>query len=247
MLLLCTTLRPLAVAIAFLTGVAAAAEHSLERVMRDVDRQRLPDGGFEAQLLIAVFREGRVAEEGQYLIRANGSGLALVEALSADQRGQKFLTTSSGLFFFAPRTKRAIRITPLQTLRGQASIGDIARLRLSSDYEPAFNNWQTADCGSGTSCLSLTLSSRHEAATYARIELTVRATKAGYVPDVARLHLASGRLAKTVVYTPGTPGLPLTARYTDAINPQLQTTVVYESTKPARYPDSMFNPRSLEQ
>lgn len=73
-------------------------------------------------------------DQAPYLIRSASHKPVLVEATSVDQRGQKFLVTDGGLYFYAPQSKRAIRLTPLQTLRGRASIGDLARISFEHDY-----------------------------------------------------------------------------------------------------------------
>jgi hypothetical protein len=227
-------------------GFSAAAEPVALEILQQVDRQRLPQGGFQAEMRITPYKDGIAQEPGLYTVRSNGENFVLVEAKNPDQRGQKFLTTESGIFFFAPRTKRAIRMTPLQTLRGQASIGDISRLHFVSDYVadmPA--NLQSACVEIG--CQILELRSKNETATYARIVLQVKKIANSFAPAHAALYLVSGKLSKTVEYGKSENALPAPARYIDAINTRLETRVEYLSMKPATFPASMFNPRALEQ
>lgn len=214
-------------------------------ILRQIDQRRLPSGGFEAELVIAPFKDGDAQEPGRYVVKSNGENQVLVEARNADQRGQKFLTTSSGIFFYAPRTKRAIRMTPLQTLRGQASIGDISRLHFADDYEASTPDQLQAGCKE-EGCLVLELRSKSEFATYARILLTAKRGREGYEAVSAALFLASGKQAKLVKFEPPHNNLPPAARYIDVINTRMETAVRYESIKPAKFPSSMFNPRSLE-
>jgi hypothetical protein len=227
------------------TAAGYAADLSPHDIVRQIDQRRLPSGGFEAELVIAPFKDGDAQEPGRYVVKANGDNQVLVEARNADQRGQKFLTTSSGIFFYAPRTKRAIRMTPLQTLRGQASIGDISRLHFAEDYDASRPDTVQDKCRD-ENCVVLELRSKSEFATYARILLTARRGREGYEAVSAELFLASGKQAKIVRFEPPQKNLPPAARYIDVINTRLETAVTYESIKPAKFPASMFNPRSLE-
>lgn len=244
-----TTLQTLLAAGCVLTslmGQSFAAEMSPADILRQIDSVRLPQGGFEAEITITPSQDGVAQEPGKYTIRSNGGDQVLVEAKNPDQRGQKFLTTESGIFFFAPRTKRAIRMTPLQTLRGQASIGDISRLHFSSDYTVEKSATAQAGCAE-PNCLVLELKVKNEAATYSRILLNVKRSNNTWQPVKASLFLASGKLTKTVEFGNSENALPPPASYIDAINTRLESKVVYQSLKPAKFPASMFNPRSLEQ
>lgn len=221
------------------------AEPSPSEVLRQIDEHRLPAGGFEAEIIIAPFKDGEAQDPGNYVVKANGNNLVLVEAKNIDQRGQKFLTTTSGIFFYAPRTKRAIRMTPLQTLRGQASIGDISRLHFADDYDASRPEALQNRC-KDEGCMVLELTSKSEAATYAKIVLMAKRGPRGYDVANADLYLASGKHAKIVKFESSRNNLPPAARYIDVINKRLETTVTYQSIKPATFPASMFNPRSLE-
>lgn len=238
---------PLAAGVLLSTwGVSGyCADQAPYDVLRQIDERRLPTGGFEAELVIAPFKDGEAQEPGNYVVKANGDNQVLVEARNPDQRGQKFLTTASGIFFYAPRTKRAIRMTPLQTLRGQASIGDISRLHFAEDYDASKPEALQDRCKE-SGCLVLELKSKSEAATYARIVLTAKRAQHGYEAVTADLFLASGKQAKIVKFEAPQNGLPPAARYIDVINTRLETAVTYKSIKPAKFPASMFNPRSLE-
>lgn len=221
------------------------AELSPTDILRQIDERRLPSGGFEAEMAIAPFKDGEAQEPGAYVVRSNGDNQVLVEARNPDQRGQKFLTTASGIFFYAPRTKRAIRMTPLQTLRGQASIGDISRIHFAEDYEVTKTEALQEQCKE-KNCVVLELQSKSEAATYARIVLIARRGAHGFEAVSADMYLASGKQAKTVRFEAPQNSLPPAARYIDVINTRLETAVSYKSIKPAKFPASMFNPRSLE-
>lgn len=227
-------------------GRMQAATPPPQEILRQVDHYRLPYASFQATVRITPLNQGQEQEAGTYVIRGANHNQALVEATSPDQRGQKFLTTDSGLFFYAPRTRRAIRLTPLQTLRGKAAIGDLARISFEHDYQASMSELPPDSCPD-QSCLALTLTSKNEAATYTRITLLVSRRHGQYLPLSARLYVASGKLLKIARFEPGSAGLPPSTRYLDPQDPAQETRVVYEKIIAAEFPANTFNPRSLEQ
>jgi len=222
---------------------AQASTPSAAEILQQVDQYRMPVNSFEANVRIEA---GNGQEPGTYVIRGANYNQVLVEATSVDQRGQKFLTTDSGLFFYAPRTRRAIRLTPLQTLLGKANIGDLSRIRFSHDYEAAVLDGETEGCP-GKACVALELRSRNDAATYAKITLLAGRQDGHYVPLKAMLYVASGKLLKIATFDAAKGGLPLTTRYVDPQQPGEETRVVFEKLKAVEFPANMFNPRTLEQ
>ncbi len=225
---------------------AAQAAPSADDIVRQVDHYRLPLASFEASVRIIPVTEGREQEAGTYIIRGANHNQVLVEATSVEQRGQKFLTTDGGLFFYAPRTRRAIRLTPLQTLRGKASIGDLARISFAHDYRASLTEVPPGACPD-TTCSALELVSISDTATYTRIVLVVARRHEQFVPLQARLHVASGKLLKVARFDPASGGLPPTTHYTDPQTPGEETRVVYDRISAATFPAQTFNPRSLEQ
>jgi outer membrane lipoprotein-sorting protein len=225
---------------------AAAGNPSAQDILQQVDRYRLPLNSFEASVRIIPEKNGKEQESGTYLIRGANHNQVLVEATSIDQRGQKFLTTDSGLFFYAPRTKRAIRLTPLQTLRGKAAIGDLARINFEHDYSATPTELPPQSCADDN-CLALELNSKNDAATYTRITLVVTKQRDQYRPVKAMLYVASGKLLKIARFDAAGAGLPPTTHYLDPQDPSEATRVVFEKINAVEFPANTFNPRSLEQ
>ncbi|HYI39559.1 MAG TPA: outer membrane lipoprotein-sorting protein [Allosphingosinicella sp.] len=226
---------------------ALAAEPSPGAIVGKVDALRLPR---EANLRIGMVLESRKGTKSNggssyvALIRA-GVG-TLVQAVDGEQRGQKYLSTAAGYWMYAPRTKRALRLTPLQLLRGQASIGDVSRLRYADDYTVAFADSprQTID---GVDCWMLTLGAKSPQATYASIALAVN--RATGNPVRAQLKARSGRLLKTATFGPianisGYRVVKATT-YTDGVDSSKATTVTYNSIAKAATPVGLFKPQSL--
>ncbi|MET3135149.1 outer membrane lipoprotein-sorting protein [Oxalobacteraceae bacterium GrIS 1.11] len=234
----------LSLASALAAGPAMASEPAPDEILRRVDSYRMPLRSFQASLRVTPVKDGKEQEAGTYIIRGAGRNQVLVEATSSDQYGQKFLTTDGGLFFYAPRTKRAIRLTPLQSLRGLASIGDIARISFENDYQASATDVPPQSCPDAD-CIALQLTSKNEVATYTRIVLVL--SKRQYRPLSAMLYVASGKLLKIARFDAAQGGLPPTTRYVDPQDPKEETRVVFEKVAAATFPDSTFNPRALER
>lgn len=178
------------------------------------------------------------------LIRRDAGTLVLAE--DGDQLGQKYLYTQGGYWLYAPRTHRPIRLTPLQTLRGQASIGDISRLNLGADYSAAYAS-QSETKLDDQDCWVLTLTAKSPEATYASITLYV--TKADQVPMQAELMAGTGRKLKTLKFgglkKMGGQLLLTTLTYIDAINLDKRTVEQISTVETSSTPAAMFQPQAL--
>jgi hypothetical protein len=178
------------------------------------------------------------------LIRRDAGTLVLAE--DGDQRGQKYLYTPGGYWLYAPRTRRPMRLTPLQTLRGQASIGDISRLNLAEDYSAVFAAQSEARIDE-QDCWVLTLTAKSPEASYASITLYVN--KADQVPVQADLMAGTGRKLKTLKFGGlkklGGQNLLTTLTFIDAVNPDKRTVQQISAVEPSNTPAAMFQPQAL--
>ncbi len=178
------------------------------------------------------------------LIRKDAGTLVL--AVDGDQRGQKYLYTPGGYWLYAPRTRRPMRLTPLQTLRGQASIGDISRLNLADDYSATFAKISEQRIDE-KDCWVLTLTAKSTEASYASITLYV--AKADQVPVQAELMAATGRKLKTLKFgglkKMGSQSLLTTFTYIDAVNPDKRTVQQISAVEASTTPVAMFQPQAL--
>lgn len=219
---------------------------SPDAIVTQLDDRGLPRSGFEARTRITPIENGIARDSASYVIKSRSRTQVLVEGISEEQRGQKFLTSENGLFFKAPRSMRAIRITPLQALWGQASIGDISRLSWSEDYSAKIDAQGASGCAK-SDCVALELLSKNDLATYARVHMLAYREGGRYHPLRAELYVASGKLAKIVEYVTGKSEHPATQRFIDPRNPEKITELAFDAVKPASFPDALFNPRAMEQ
>jgi outer membrane lipoprotein-sorting protein len=227
-------------------GVAAPLPDAAQLVAA-VDSLRLPavDNARSSMRITTSGQAG--ARSYSYTVFSRDAGeRSLVLAMDGDQKGQKYLSTPQGYWFYAPRTRRAIRMTPLQVLRGQASIGDVARLRFAEDYTVTFAPQAEAQVD-GETCWVIALKAKSDRATYASALLWVR--KAGGSPVKADLTSLSGRKLKTMLFaraiSVGGRSVIRTVTYVDGVNPLKQTKVEVLSITPANSSMAMFRPEAL--
>lgn len=242
--------RTVLILISLLAGTATpalAAEPNAAAIVGKVNSFRMPREGNLRIAMVLQSRKGARSDGASSYIALLRPGVGtLVQAVDGEQRGQKYLSTANGYWLYAPRTKRALRLTPLQLLRGQASIGDVSRLSYSEDYTAAFaaSPRQTVN---GVDCWMLTLGAKSPRSTYASITLAVnRATGS---PVRAQLNARSGRLLKTATFGPvadisGYRVVKATT-YTDGVDSSKATTVSFNSIAKAATPVGLFNPQSL--
>jgi outer membrane lipoprotein-sorting protein len=116
------------------------------------------------------------------------------------ERGNLLLMKNEDLWFYVKRTKRPIRITPIQRLSGATSFGDLARLDWSVDYsiEKMTEGKDTIN-GRKTDIYMFDLKAKTKSATYQRIKLTI--DKINYRPLYSEVYLISGKLYKTLIFT----------------------------------------------
>jgi hypothetical protein len=228
-------------------AAALAADPDAQEIITKVDSFRLParpDAGVKLTLrTIDGVGANRIITHATVLSRGVD---ALVLLTDGDQRGMKVLSTAQGFWIYAPNTRRAMRLTPLQMVRGQTNAGDIARLRFATDYEAAFAPEKSV-LVDGQDCWVLTLKAKSGAATYASVIL--RASKKTGAPLDADLFVASGKKLKSVQFGPvvALDGRPLIAvmTYIDGTDPAKRTATELLSISGSNAPVGMFKPEAL--
>jgi hypothetical protein len=178
-------------------SAAAATELSLDgarEALAKIDLLRQPAGGLEILATIRTMQNGKEIDSDDYAIKSDGGGNALLSMLSQEKRGQKVLNTEQGVWVYFPKTRRPIRLTPMQQLHGNASVGDILHVRWSQEYtvksvvQDALVNGQASKL--------IKLEAAMDDAPYARIDLYLRDGR--QEPLKADLYTFGGKLLKSV-------------------------------------------------
>lgn len=172
----------------------------------------------------------------------DGKDSTIVEFMDGPERGQKVLSTRQEVWFFAPRTKRAIKVPSAQRIFGNASIGDIARLRLSKDYNIVSTKRENP------SYLYIDLQAKSNVATYQSILLKIDAHT--YLPVQADYSVASGKRVKRGIYekTEIVDGILQRRifRIEDTQKENSYTRIIFKTAKQIKLPPNSFSVRRVE-
>jgi hypothetical protein len=229
------------------SAIAGMAEADPQEMVRRADsfRQIYPDALMNVRLTNYVGQErGR---ESLLKVAVNGSDKSLIQVVEGAELGQQMLTLDIGLWVKLPRSTRAVRITPMQRLLGEAAVGDIGRMLWQDDYVARLAEQGTPGTPGGTTKLELTAKSG--LATYPRILLTVSTTD-GY-PVEATFFLKSGKPIKTVNFDkPAKMNDRLGIRrmvFKDLLKPENSTEMVVEQIVPKTIEPRLYAVETLGQ
>ena len=167
-----------------------------EELIRDADRFRgYPGQSFKFTLQMTHVVQGE-AKQGLRLsvFVREGASLVRFDAPARD-KGKAMLFKDRALWFHVPKTRKLIRITPLQRLLGDASNGDVAETRFSDDYQARIVGKDTID---GEACHLVELNAVDRKVTYARLRYWI--SRKDHRPLKSEHYALSGKLLKVVHY-----------------------------------------------
>ena len=228
-------------------SVPAAERPSAAALVDQADQFRQPFDGASLKVRLISYRNGQQHSQANYHVWANGNEKSLAAMLDPKVKGQKVLMLPEGMWLHMPSSRRAIRITPMQRLMGQASYGDITQLRMGGLYAAVYDAEKPEGVIEGESVWNLKLSSKHANTTYTKIDLSV--AKDSGRPVTAAFFLQSGKLLKKAVFG----GLEMSAgaqfittiTFHDALRANRQTTMTVSELKRMNFRQSDFSVRAL--
>jgi hypothetical protein len=164
---------------------------------------------------------------------------SLAVYVSEREAGQKVLMIDDKFWLFLPSSKRAMRITAMQKLMGEASVGDVASLSWSEDYEVISRNQDDT-------LLKLELVAARKGLSYSKVDLWLKPDS--YHPVKADFYLKSGKLAKQATFE-----LTLiddqwrvqSLSLQDRVQKDQRTKIVYEDITPVEMKQKWFTPQFL--
>jgi hypothetical protein len=223
--------------------VPAAADDISARLLR-ADAYRQNAESLRVETVVELYKDGQLDKSRRYRVYIKPGRRSLVVFKSAVEAGQKVLMRGDDFHMFLPRSRRAIRITPMQKLLGEASTGDVANMIWHEDYDARLLDDKAEY--EGRPCRLLELKSHRPGTTYDRIELYL--DRGNDAPLYARLYLKSGKLAKEAIYHLGElQGRAAVVSMTllDRIQRGRRTEIRYLSMQRQAIPDEYFNPQYL--
>jgi len=236
----------IAAALIFALTSASAFVHAdeLKNLLKAADHFRLGDESMQIETQITTFnRDGSKEKERIYSVYSRPNRQSLVLMQSPSEKGQKVLMLGDDFWMLLPGSQRPMRITPMQKLLGDASIGDIATTAWEQDYEGKIVGEEQCD---SRTCLHLSLNATRKSVAYQHIELWLGKTL--HEPLKADLFVQSEKLAKQASFVMDKAQSPTTVNQMvllDQLSSHKETRIDYISRKPKSTPDQWFNPMFL--
>lgn len=221
--------------------------NDVTQMVKNADQYRLAEDAAKVVSLVSLYENGQLDKTRQYNVYTRPNRESLVVFKSTVEAGQKMLMLGDNYWLVMPKSRRPIRITPMQKLLGEASVGDISTLTWSEDYQATLTATESLDVkGKIVDVHRLKLTAVTDGASYAQIDLWLQADND--FPLKADLYLRSGKLAKQAWFSAGEREgvLHVTAMtLLDRIQPAKKTVIEYQQVTPMTLDAKYYNPAYL--
>jgi len=104
--------------ILLLLTAATVQAADIQTILKQADNYRLPQDTVQVETSVALYKKGKLDKERQYSVYIKPGRRSLVIFNSAVERGQKVLMLDDKFWMIMPKSRRPIRITPMQKLLG---------------------------------------------------------------------------------------------------------------------------------
>ncbi|MBC3933270.1 outer membrane lipoprotein-sorting protein [Undibacterium curvum] len=227
-----------------LFSLSAAQATEVSQIIKTTDQLRTGGGNMQVETEITTYlRDGTLEKERKYRVYSQAQRQSLVLMQSPAEKGQKVLMSGDDFWMLLPGSQRPMRITAMQKLLGDASVGDIATMNWADDYQATLTGEEI--CGSQP-CLHLRLDASRKSLAYQHIELWVG--KKYYEPLKADLYVQSEKLAKQarfVMDKTQAPSAVVEMRLSDQLSSHKETRIRYLSRQSKTVPEAWLNPMFL--
>jgi outer membrane lipoprotein-sorting protein len=211
-----------------------------EKILKRVDDIRNPGESYFMKVQIDSADDVEGPWKGEVKIKGNNRTLIITQA-PARQKGQNLLMIDEEMWLYIPNLKRAVRISLSQKLTGQASNGDIGRMRWYGDYDVKIEK-------ESRKYWHLFLTARKKGLTYEKIRIVV--SKRNFHPLKAEFLSLGSKVLKTARYKryKRLAGRirPSEIKISDAIDESNYSTIKILEMEKNNYPLSLFNRNNLK-
>ncbi len=215
---------------------------SAEQMLKKADSYRQNADEVKVATEIKLYKNNQLQKQRLYDVFIKPNRQSLVISRSPSEKGQKVLMLDDRFWLLLPKTKRPIRITPMQKLLGEASSGDVATMRWNEDYDAEV----MSDNGGESGTIELLLTAKRRGVSYKKIHLSLDSNS--HKPLRAELYLLSGKLAKIATFefgTGNTASQVTKMTLQDKIKKQQRTEIRYLSITPYQLANKYYNPAYL--
>ncbi|MGF1697061.1 outer membrane lipoprotein-sorting protein [Vibrio kyushuensis] len=238
---------PLALILA-ITSFQALAQDNVDDMIKQADLYRMEEDSAKIVSLVSLFEHHELDKTREYHVYTRPNRESLVVFKSQVEAGQKMLMLGDNYWLLMPKSRRPIRITPMQKLLGEASVGDISTLTWSEDYQGELIDKEPVPIESGETVQTnrLKLTAVTSGASYQKIDLWL--DESNNFPIKADLYLRSGKLAKQAWFEEGTRDGQLRVvamTLLDQIQPAKKTVIEYKTIEAIELEEKYYNPAYL--
>lgn len=229
-------------ALVMLSGFAHSQDDSNAWV-KAADDYRLNADNSRVTTQVTLFKDGKQTRQRLYTVYLKQGRKSLVLFESSGEKDQKVLMLADKFWLIMPKSRRPLRITPMQKMLGEASTGDIATMSWHEDYDAEFIGSETID---GEPLEHLQLTAITKGVSYKSIALYLQPDT--HKPVRAELYTSSGKLAKTATFIiEDRDGRERVTRMTlsDAIQKNQVTEVDYLTSEAYELSDKYYNPQFI--
>jgi len=235
--------------IGFIAQPTPTYADTVEHILKKADDYRSSEPSAKVTTLVKLYQNNLLDKTRLYVVYTRPKRESLVLFKSKVEDGQKLLMLGDNYWLLMPRSRRPIRITPIQKLLGNASVGDISTLNWSEHYHATLAGTALlTQQGKSVMTNRLELTANIKGETYSRITLWVN--QINDFPLKANLYLRSQKLAKEAIFIPDNnlkPQRILSMILLDRIQPQKKTEIEYQKIEPYQLSAKYYNPAYLIQ
>lgn len=226
---------------AVLAGIAATL--SPTELLRLADR---PRGEFPEAVIhvkVSVSEKGSVQQPAEFDLYRKGEERTFIAFTAGKQKGRKILSVGEKFWILVPGSSRAIPVSARERLLGGASISEIAKLRLSEEFDSASTG--RSEPIADRSCVVLDLKPKRPGAAYSGATLWVDEQE--HLARKAVLEIGDRKPSKEILFESYEKENGVTVLRKMSVRDLLsrdaaKTTLEYTNYRKARLPDSMFTP-----
>ncbi len=229
---------------------ASPTVEKTKQMIKAADNYRLDQRSSKVISDVKLYKNNELDKTRKYTVYTRENRESLVIFNSQVEAGQKMLMLGDNYWLLMPKSRRPIRITPMQKLLGEASVGDISTLTWSEDYQGQWIESTTVKLANGESVAAekIQLKAITKGASYSTIDLWLE--QDNDFPIKADLYLRSGKLAKEAWFTKGlrngnTKVVAMTLN--DQIQVNQKTVIEYQEILPASIDNKYYNPAYLSR
>jgi len=224
----------------------AAGSDSANFILKQSDASRFPSDNSKIEIMLETYTDGKLDSKERLDVYNKGANKSLIKFLESKRKGHLVLSVDENLWVYFPSARRPIRITPIQRILGQASTGDIARLRYDTDYNPTILREEILN---DRACFVLELTAKSKYSAYRKIIYWV--SKSDFLPRKGDYFLISGKHFKTAYFEDyqqfGRKKLVGGIRYRSSHKPREETLIRFLSYTEKSIPEKIFHKNYLNR